>query len=162
MIKKKTAENMNWNTKPQRLAPYCRACSWVSLTQIGFCKSHWWILSRPIKDKADDFFITFIIILEVADSNLYLMATYLPLNHLAHRFRSGLWHRFNAVFLPSAPSHHNSDRNEVTLHLSVTNNLVTTKWIAINLSIRIHNFISTIFFELIVLLWRRAFIYFVI
>lgn len=75
------------------------------------------------------------------------MAMYFPLNHLPHRF----W-ELDVIFLPSATSHHNSDCNEVTLHLSVTNNLVTTKWIAINLSIRMHNFISTIFFELIVLL----------
>lgn len=50
------------------------------------------------------------------------------------------------LFFPSAAtSHHNADSNQVTLHLSATNNLVTTKWIAINLSIRIYNFISTIF-----------------
>lgn len=48
-------------------------------------------------------------------------------------------------FSSAATSHHNADSNQVTLHLSATNNLVTTKWIAINLSIRIYNFISTIF-----------------
>lgn len=81
------------------------------------------------------------------------MAKYFLLNHLLTTF----WKWTVMVvqsFIPlsSATSHHNSDCNEVTLHLSVTNNLVTTKWIAINLSIRIYNFISTIFFELIILL----------
>lgn len=58
---------------------------------------------------------------------------------------NGLWQWFKALFPSAVTSHHNADSNQVTLHLSVTNNLVTTKWIAINLSIRIYNFISTIF-----------------
>lgn len=58
---------------------------------------------------------------------------------------NGPWQWFKAFFSSAATSHHNADSNQVTLHLSATNNLVTTKWIAINLSIRIYNFISTIF-----------------
>lgn len=58
---------------------------------------------------------------------------------------NGLWQWFKALFPSAVTSHHNAGSNQVTLHLSVTNNLVTTKWIAINLSIRIYNFISTIF-----------------
>lgn len=60
---------------------------------------------------------------------------------------NGLWQWSRALFPSAATSHHNADSNQVTLHLSITNNLVTTKWIAINLSIRMHNFISTIFFN---------------
>lgn len=58
---------------------------------------------------------------------------------------NGPWQWFKALLPSAATSHHNADSNQVTLHLSATNNLVTTKWIAINLSIRIYNFISTIF-----------------
>lgn len=60
-------------------------------------------------------------------------------------WENGPWQWFKALFPSAATSHHNADSNQVTLHLSATNNLVTTKWIAINLSIRIYNFISTIF-----------------
>lgn len=80
------------------------------------------------------------------------MAVHFLLNHLLNTFWKWTVTMVSALFLSSATSHHNFDCNEVTLHLSVTNNLVTTKWIAINLSIRMYNFISTIFFELIVLL----------